>query len=206
MPNQSAHSVLTFANPAATNVPNTTWRIANSVPRPAISALKSAEKWPQWPEQFPTQKESIMKFQLKKIASTSVAFAVLGVALLQPLAFAQMQMKPGSEAMPGGKTGTSSMQGGAMDMKGMDMKGMMKDNNDKMSAMKMTGNADVDFAMMMRIHHQGAIDMAQAQLKDGKDPRMIKMAKSIIADQKKEIAVFDKFLADKGHSGTKMAK
>jgi len=58
MPNQSAHSVLTFANPAATNVPNTTWRIANSVPRPAISALKSAEEWPQWPEQRPTHRKT----------------------------------------------------------------------------------------------------------------------------------------------------
>ena len=127
-----------------------------------------------------------------------MALAVLSVVLLQPFAFAQMQMKPGNEAMPGGKTGTSSMQGGAMDLKGMDMKGMMKDNNDKMSAMKMTGNVDVDFAMMMRIHHLGAIDMAEAELRDGKDPQMKKMAKSIIAAQKKEIATFDKFLAKQG--------
>lgn len=56
-----------------------------------------------------------------------------------------------------------------MDMNGIVMKGKMKDKNDKMSSMKMTGNADVDFAMMMRIHHQGAIHMAQAQLRDGKD-------------------------------------
>jgi len=130
-----------------------------------------------------------------------VALAVLSVALLQPLAFAQMQMKPGSEAMPGGKTGTSSMQGSPMDMKGM-----MKDNNDKMSSMKMTGNVDVDFAMMMRIHHQGAIDMAESELRDGKDPQMKKMAKSIIAAQKKEIATFDKFLAKQGQPVEKMAK
>ncbi|MDO8767625.1 MAG: DUF305 domain-containing protein [Burkholderiaceae bacterium] len=142
-----------------------------------------------------------MKFQLKRIRSTSVALTVLSVALLQPLAFAQMQMKPGGEAMPGGKTGTSSMQGGAMDMKGM-----MKDNNDKMSSMKMTGNVDVDFAMMMRIHHLGAIDMAEAELRDGKDPQMKKMAKSIIAAQKKEIATFDKFLAKQGQPVEKMAK
>lgn len=130
-----------------------------------------------------------------------MALAVLSVALLQPLAFAQMQIKPGSEAMPAGKTGASSMQGGAMDMKGM-----MKDNNDKMSSMKMTGNTDVDFAMMMRIHHLGAIDMAQAELRDGKDPQMKKMAKAIIAAQKKEIAQFDKFLAKNGQSSDKMSK
>lgn len=133
-----------------------------------------------------------------------MALAVLSVALLQPLAFAQMQMKPGSEAMPAGKAGASSMPGGMMDM--MDMKGMMKDNNDKMSSMKMTGNTDVDFAMMMCIHHLGAIDMAQAELRDGKDPQMKKMAKTIIAAQKKEIAQFDKFLAKNGQSADKMNK
>lgn len=155
---------------------------------------------------FNIQKKSIMKFNLKSIRPSSVALAVLSVALLQPLAFAQMQMKPGSEAMSGGKTGASSMPGGAMDMKGMDMKAMMKDNNDKMSSMKMTGNADVDFAMMMRTHHQGAIDMAQTELRDGKDPQMKKMAKGIIADQKTEIAQFDKFLAKNGQPADKMNK
>ena len=147
-----------------------------------------------------------MNFYLKKNRTASVALAVLSVALFQPLAFAQMQMKPGSEAMPPGKAGASSMPSGAVDMKGMDMKGMMKDNNDKMSSMKMTGNTDVDFAMMMRIHHLGAIDMAQAELRDGKDPQMKKMAKAIIAAQKKEIAQFDKFLAKNSQSSDKTSK
>ncbi|MCY1169068.1 MAG: DUF305 domain-containing protein [Pseudomonadota bacterium] len=89
---------------------------------------------------------------------------------------------------------------------GMDMKAMMKDNNDKMSSMSMTGNADSDFAMMMRVHHQGAIDMAQAELKNGKEPQMRKMAQSIIAAQKKEIAQFDRFLAKHGHPADKMSK
>lgn len=88
---------------------------------------------------------------------------------------------------------------------GMDMKAMMKDMNDKMSSMPMSGNPDVDFAMMMRIHHQGAIDMAQAELKDGGAPQMRKMASEIISAQKKEIAEIDKFLA-KEHQGAAMKK
>jgi len=88
---------------------------------------------------------------------------------------------------------------------GMDMKAMMKDMNDKMSSMPMSGNPDVDFAMMMRIHHQGAIDMAQAELRDGKAPQMRKMASAIINAQKKEIAEIDKFLA-KEHQGAAMKK
>jgi uncharacterized protein (DUF305 family) len=84
-----------------------------------------------------------------------------------------------------------------------DMKGMMKDNNDKMLSMQMSGNPDVDFAMMMRIHHQGAIQMAEMELKNGKAPQMRKMAQKIIAAQKKEIAEIDKFLARSGHGAHK---
>lgn len=71
------------------------------------------------------------------------------------------------------------------------MMGMMKN----MESMKMTGDTDRDFAMMMKMHHQGAIDMAEMQLKNGKDPKMRAMAKRIIEDQKKEIKEFDQWLA-----------
>ena len=111
--------------------------------------------------------------------------------------------------MQGGKGDASPMSGAGMDMKDMkDMKGMMKDNNNnnKMSSMQMTGNADVDFAMMMRIHHLGAIDMAQAELKNGKAPEMRKLAQNIIAAQKKEITQLDKFLAKNGHPVAQMNK
>jgi uncharacterized protein (DUF305 family) len=71
------------------------------------------------------------------------------------------------------------------------MTGMMKN----MESMKTTGDTDRDFAMMMKVHHQGAIDMAQMQLKNGKDPKMRAMAKRIIDEQKKEIKQFDEWLA-----------
>lgn len=87
---------------------------------------------------------------------------------------------------------------------GSDMASSMDHMNSTMSAMKSTGNPDIDFAMMMRIHHQGAITMAETELKNGKDSQMKKMAKAIIAAQKKEIATFDKFLASKGQPVTPM--
>jgi len=83
----------------------------------------------------------------------------------------------------------------SMSASGMDMKAMMKDSNDKMASMQMTGDPDVDFAMMMTMHHQSAITMAETELKMGEEPQMKKMAKDIIAAQKKEIEQFDKFLA-----------
>jgi uncharacterized protein (DUF305 family) len=51
---------------------------------------------------------------------------------------------------------------------------------------------------MMRIHHQGAIDMAEMELKNGKDASMRKMAQEVIKAQKKEIATIDRFLAKQG--------
>ena len=128
----------------------------------------------------------ILTHHSKAIFLSTIAVAA---AMFAPLGGAQTPM-----------AGNMPMAGG------MDMKTMMKDNNDKMSSMAMTGNSDVDFAMMMRIHHQGAIDMAQAELKNGKEPQMRKMAQGIITAQKKEIAQFDKFLAKHGNPAHKMSK
>lgn len=121
--------------------------------------------------------------------------------IVKPIPKAGMEMKPGMEVKP-----NMDMKPG-MDMKqgmNVDMKPMMTDMHNQMMGMKTSGNADVDFAMMMRMHHQGAITMAEAQLANGKDAQMRSMAKNIIRDQKKEIAVFDKFLAKRGESGMKM--
>lgn len=75
------------------------------------------------------------------------------------------------------------------------MKSSMAMGMDKMQNMSMSGDTDKDFAMMMKVHHQQAVDMANVQLKHGKSPEMKKMAKQIIAAQNKEIAQFDKWLA-----------
>ncbi|MBC7548212.1 MAG: DUF305 domain-containing protein [Polaromonas sp.] len=112
-------------------------------------------------------------------------------------------MPPGAGTMAKPAASASGMDRGKMPMDGKmmgdggSMKSKMEDMQSQMTASKSTGNPDVDFATMMRIHHLGAVTMAEAELKDGKDPQMKKMAKDIIAAQKKEIAMFDKFLAKK---------
>jgi len=76
-----------------------------------------------------------------------------------------------------------------------DMKASMMMGMDGMQKMKMTGDTDKDFAMMMKLHHQQALNMAELQLAQGKSPEMKTMARQIIVAQKKEIAQFDKWLA-----------
>jgi len=75
------------------------------------------------------------------------------------------------------------------------MKQSMMSSTDGMQKMQMSGDTDKDFAMMMKVHHQGAVDMAEMELAHGKSPVMKAMAKKIIAAQKKEIAEFDRWLA-----------
>src|SRR5271156_2217550 len=51
-----------------------------------------------------------------------------------------------------------------------------------------SGDVDSDFVAMMVPHHQGAIEMAQAELRYGHNERLRRMAQEIIVTQQQEIA------------------
>jgi len=51
-----------------------------------------------------------------------------------------------------------------------------------------SGDVDADFVAMMVPHHQGAIEMAQAELRYGRNERLRRMAQEIIVTQQQEIA------------------
>ncbi len=62
---------------------------------------------------------------------------------------------------------------------------------DKMMAdmtVKPTGDVDRDFVAMMVPHHQGAIDMAQAELHYGPNEQFRRLAQQIVVAQQQEIA------------------
>ncbi len=136
-----------------------------------------------------------MKSSIAKHAGVMLA---LTMALGQAPAFAQAPSAPHGHASAG-------MQG-ASSKGSTELGAVMKDMNEKMSGMSMSGDTDMDFAMMMRAHHQGAIDMAQVELREGKDPQMRKMANQVIAAQKREIAEIDRFLAKHHQADGSMRK
>jgi YVTN family beta-propeller protein len=53
---------------------------------------------------------------------------------------------------------------------------------------KPSGDVDTDFAAMMIPHHQGAIEMAQAELRHGHNEQLRRIAQEIIVTQQQEIA------------------
>jgi uncharacterized protein (DUF305 family) len=67
----------------------------------------------------------------------------------------------------------------------------------KMKDMKMTGDADKDFVMMMIPHHQSSVDMADDELSHGKHVEIKQFAQKVVDGQSKEIKEFNEWLATK---------
>lgn len=74
------------------------------------------------------------------------------------------------------------------------MMGIMHEMMDNMNTMQFTKDPDIDFAMMMRMHHEGAIKMSNQELSKGTDATMRKTAENIIAAQQAEIEELTAFL------------
>lgn len=75
--------------------------------------------------------------------------------------------------------------------------GMMQSMNSTMSKikdMKMTGDFDLDFANMMIMHHQAAIDMSDVEIAKGTDAQIKTMTQNIITAQKAEIEQMQQFI------------
>ena len=80
------------------------------------------------------------------------------------------------------------------DHDGNDMMSIMHDMSASMDSMEMAGDADHDFANMMIMHHQGAIDMATRELEDGDVEELRAMAQNVIDKQQAEQNTLSAFL------------
>ena len=59
-----------------------------------------------------------------------------------------------------------------------------------------SGDVDHDFAAMMIPHHQGAIDMAQAELRHGHSEQLRRIAQEIVVEQQQEIVAMRNALGE----------
>jgi uncharacterized protein (DUF305 family) len=57
-----------------------------------------------------------------------------------------------------------------------------------------SGDVDVDFTAMMIPHHQGAIDMAQAELRYGRNEQLRRIAQQILVEQQQEMVAMRRAL------------
>ena len=125
----------------------------------------------------------------------SRAVAITGAAILTSSFWMIAQAADKSGPMSKQQHEAMSAKGDAKSMDSMDMHKSMMKGMKEMAAMKSSGNADHDFARMMKVHHQSALDMANVELQQGKDSKLRSMAKGIITSQKKEIKEFGQWLA-----------
>ncbi|WP_181704232.1 CopM family metallochaperone [Chthonobacter albigriseus] len=144
---------------------------------------------------------------------TKVLLGAVALALVFAAAPVVAQMKHGEMDHSGHDMGQGEMQGG-MHGDGMGQMNMGAPKGDDSQSSKdyaaanakmhqamdivFTGDSDVDFVKGMIAHHQGAIDMAEVVLQHGKDPEIRTLAEGIIKAQRGEIAMMQKWLADKG--------
>ena len=117
------------------------------------------------------------------------AFAIAAVAAFS------LGVGGGAQAAEPGMSMPSPAKKGNSSPNSMEMHQAMTKGMKGMEAAPMTGNSDHDFATMMKAHHQAAVDMAEVELKEGTDPKLRSMARSIVKSQSREIKQFDDWLA-----------
>ncbi|MFM0200806.1 DUF305 domain-containing protein [Paraburkholderia fungorum] len=117
---------------------------------------------------------------------SGVAFAVAAA----PVYAQQSASMPGMDMSASADAGSSAS---TQAFKDVDEK-MMQD----MESPAYTGDADKDFVAHMIPHHRGAVEMAQVELKYGKDPELKRLARNIIQAQHEEIAFMQRWQAKHG--------
>lgn len=88
----------------------------------------------------------------------------------------------------GNMMGSPNMDTSKLDQAHQDLMKGMGDMDQHMNEAMMAKDVDVAFVCGMIPHHQGAIDMAKAELAHGDDPWAKEMAQKVIDAQTKEIA------------------
>ena len=120
-----------------------------------------------------------------------VAITLMLVASITGIALAQSHHHDDANS---GRTNSADLSFAWQMMQAMDRMDL------GMKAAKPTDDPDRDFAAMMIPHHQGAIDMAKAELIYGHDPVLRRLAEGIIVEQQQEIELMQRSLNERSAS------
>ena len=120
-----------------------------------------------------------MKHLSLRLVAPLVSLALLGPAA----AWAQSSHGAGHAASAAGASHGSQQMHQAM-MSGME----------SMRQMKPSGDTDKDFAAMMKMHHEQAIEMARVEAQNGKSAEMKALAQKIIEDSGRDIKELDAWM------------
>lgn len=77
---------------------------------------------------------------------------------------------------------------------GSSMLSIMHSNMAQMKDMTSSGNADTDFAALMKVHHMGALEMAKLEVATGTNAQLKQMAQKMMTEQQKEIGELQNWL------------
>lgn len=88
-------------------------------------------------------------------------------------------------SMGSGSSSAAAAAGG--ESVSMQMHQVMMEGMKDMRSMQQTGDADRDFATMMKHHHAQAVKMTQAYLKGARDPKLKAWAQKSLNSQRREL-------------------
>ena len=113
----------------------------------------------------------------------SQAFHLSALAMAVALGLAAVRLTSADEPVDAGGTDNPTASAAFLAENEAAMTTMMNG-----MAVTSTGDIDRDFAAMMIPHHQGAIDMALAELRHGRSEQLRRIAQGIVVEQMQEIA------------------
>jgi hypothetical protein len=153
-----------------------------------------AGQGPRQPERG-VQKRNDHEYAMKKtVISSAVALLVLAYP-----GHALAQQGPSAD-----KAGQSHKQTAEASFVAENQGAMSKMMTDM--AVKPSGNVDADFTAMMIPHHQGAVDMAEAELRYGHNRKLRRIASNIIAGQRQQIGAMKAALGQPLSEATSSAR
>lgn len=98
-----------------------------------------------------------------------------------------------NQGMSGSSTiGTNSMSG----MQSGDVKAVMQKVHSELMQAQLSGDPQKDFAHLMIQHHQGAIDMSNLVIQNGKNDDVKRIAQKIVDDSNNDLAVLSKYSSE----------